>query len=101
LPYYREDGETGYEMGTIGIDLARHPSYQVLPGDGSIPPRYACDSYIWALVEERFNDVIQYSSRLCCIIVCLETCSVFAAKNDTIENNAIYMLKSDRIPGIH
>jgi hypothetical protein len=64
LPYYREDGETGYEMGTIGIDLARHPSYQVLPGDGSIPPRYAWDSYIWALVEERFNDVIQYSSRV-------------------------------------
>ncbi|KAM0931822.1 hypothetical protein ACQ4PT_000103 [Festuca glaucescens] len=39
LPYYREDGETGYEMGTIGIDLTRHPSYQVLPTDGSIPPR--------------------------------------------------------------
>ncbi|XP_047091539.1 uncharacterized protein LOC124703366 [Lolium rigidum] len=38
-PYYREDGETSYEMGTIGIDLAMHPSYQVLPGDGSIPPR--------------------------------------------------------------
>jgi hypothetical protein len=50
LPYYRENGDTSYEMGTIGIDLTRHPSYQVLvlPSDGSIPPRYACDSYIWS-----------------------------------------------------
>uniref|UniRef100_A0ACD5ZRP4 Uncharacterized protein n=1 Tax=Avena sativa TaxID=4498 RepID=A0ACD5ZRP4_AVESA len=39
LLYYREVGEPSYEMGTIPMDLTRHPSYQVLPSDGSILPR--------------------------------------------------------------
>ncbi|CAM0912772.1 unnamed protein product [Alopecurus aequalis] len=39
LPYYREEGENSYEMGTIALDLTMHPSYQVLPSDESIPPR--------------------------------------------------------------
>ncbi|KAM3207394.1 hypothetical protein ACQJBY_062558 [Aegilops geniculata] len=38
-PYYREDGESSCEMGTISLDVTTHPSYQVLPNDGSIPPR--------------------------------------------------------------
>jgi endonuclease IV len=40
-------------------------------------------------MEERFNDVIQYSSRLCCTMVCSDTCYVFAEKHD-IENKAIH-----------
>uniref|UniRef100_M8BSN7 Uncharacterized protein n=1 Tax=Aegilops tauschii TaxID=37682 RepID=M8BSN7_AEGTA len=40
-PYYREDGESSCEMGTISLDVTTHPSYQVLPNDGSIPPSYA------------------------------------------------------------
>ncbi|KAM3335010.1 hypothetical protein ACQJBY_029430 [Aegilops geniculata] len=44
-PYYREDGESSCEMGTISLDVTTHPSYQVLPNDGSVPPRYA-----WALL---------------------------------------------------
>lgn len=39
LPYYRENGEKKYEMATVAVDLTRHPSYQVIPSDGSIPLR--------------------------------------------------------------
>lgn len=46
-PYYREDGESICDMGTIPAELTSHPSYQVLPSDCSIPLRYAWDSYIW------------------------------------------------------
>lgn len=41
LPYYREDGETIYEMGTVVVDVTAHLSYQVLPSDGSYSCRYA------------------------------------------------------------
>jgi hypothetical protein len=41
LPYYREEEEIAYEMGTISAELANHPSFQVLPSDLSIPLRYA------------------------------------------------------------
>ncbi|KAE8772207.1 hypothetical protein D1007_55789 [Hordeum vulgare] len=38
-PCYREDGESSCEMGTISLDVTTHPSCQVLPSDGSVPPR--------------------------------------------------------------
>ncbi|TVU12600.1 hypothetical protein EJB05_46251, partial [Eragrostis curvula] len=39
LPYYREEEESAYDMGTISAELKQHPSYQVLPSDHSIPLR--------------------------------------------------------------
>ncbi|XP_062233612.1 uncharacterized protein LOC133930861 isoform X2 [Phragmites australis] len=39
LPYYGEEGENVYDMGTIAAELTNHSSHQVLPSDHSIPLR--------------------------------------------------------------
>uniref|UniRef100_A0A0E0DX03 Uncharacterized protein n=1 Tax=Oryza meridionalis TaxID=40149 RepID=A0A0E0DX03_9ORYZ len=39
LPYYREDEDSTCDMGTISSVLTRHPTYQVLPNDYTIPLR--------------------------------------------------------------
>ncbi|KAL5211673.1 hypothetical protein ABZP36_022520 [Zizania latifolia] len=39
LPYYREDEDCICDMGTISSALMRHPTYQMLPSDCSIPLR--------------------------------------------------------------
>uniref|UniRef100_A0A0D9WLX3 Uncharacterized protein n=1 Tax=Leersia perrieri TaxID=77586 RepID=A0A0D9WLX3_9ORYZ len=39
LPYYREDEDSTCDTGTISSVLTRHPTYQVLPSDYSIPLR--------------------------------------------------------------
>ncbi|KAE8772204.1 hypothetical protein D1007_55786 [Hordeum vulgare] len=47
-PYYREDGENSFEMGTISLDVTTRPSYQVIPRDGSVPPRLTIMNFpIW------------------------------------------------------
>uniref|UniRef100_A0A0E0L7W0 Uncharacterized protein n=1 Tax=Oryza punctata TaxID=4537 RepID=A0A0E0L7W0_ORYPU len=39
LPYYREDEDSTCDMGAISSVLTRHPTYQVLPNDYTIPLR--------------------------------------------------------------
>ncbi|OEL34350.1 hypothetical protein BAE44_0004631 [Dichanthelium oligosanthes] len=39
LPYYKEEGENVYDMGTIAAELINHPSNHVPPSDNSIPLR--------------------------------------------------------------
>lgn len=40
LPYYKEVGESVYDMGAIAAELIDHPSNHVPPSDNSIPLRY-------------------------------------------------------------
>ncbi|XP_048539173.1 uncharacterized protein LOC125518346 [Triticum urartu] len=58
-PYYREDGESSCEMGTISLDVTTHPSYQVLPNDGSIPPRVHLWHYDPSILEHDLSEMLR------------------------------------------
>ncbi|KAF7106616.1 hypothetical protein CFC21_107334 [Triticum aestivum] len=58
-PYYREDGESSCEMGTISLDVTTHPSYQVLPSDGSIPPRVHLWHYDPSILKHDLSEMLR------------------------------------------
>jgi len=41
LPYYKEEGESEYDVGTVAAELINHPSNHAPPTGNSIPLRYA------------------------------------------------------------
>ncbi|KAM3335011.1 hypothetical protein ACQJBY_029430 [Aegilops geniculata] len=58
-PYYREDGESSCEMGTISLDVTTHPSYQVLPNDGSVPPRALLWHYDPSILKHDLSEMLR------------------------------------------
>ncbi|KAI4973938.1 hypothetical protein ZWY2020_041719 [Hordeum vulgare] len=58
-PYYREDGENSFEMGTISLDVTTRPSYQVIPRDGSVPPRALLWHYDPSILKHDLSEMLQ------------------------------------------
>ncbi|KAM3353831.1 hypothetical protein ACQJBY_024801 [Aegilops geniculata] len=58
-PHYREDGESSCEMGTISLDVTTHPSYQVLPNDGSVPPRALLWHYDPSILKHDLSEMLR------------------------------------------